>query len=216
MKTLVAIPCMDMMHTDFVRSLLGLRVTGEVQYTFAQASLVYDGRNTLANAAIDGGFDQVLWLDSDMLFTPELLEQLQADLDEAHACVSALYFSRKAPVKPVIYKSCFLDTSGETPMPRADCFFDYPENAVFPVAACGFGAVLMRTELLQKVRDRFGLPFSPALGFGEDMSFCMRCTELGEPILCDSRIKPGHVGLCVFNEAAYKLRLEREKNGGTP
>ena len=215
MKTLVAIPCMDMMHTDFVRSLLGLRVEGEVQYTFAQASLVYDGRNTLANAAIDGGFDQVLWLDSDMLFSPDLLEQLSADLDEGHNCVTALYFSRKTPVKPVIYKSCFMDTSGDMPTPRADVFFDYPRDAVFPVAACGFGAVLMRTELLRKVRDKFGLPFSPALGFGEDMSFCMRCEQIGEPIVCDSRIKPGHVGLCVFNEAAFQMRLEREKNGGT-
>lgn len=36
---------MDMIHTDFARALLGLRHRDEVQITFSQNSLVYDGRN---------------------------------------------------------------------------------------------------------------------------------------------------------------------------
>ena len=38
------------------------------------------------------------------------------------------------------------------------------------------------------------------LGFGEDLSFCIRAQELGRKIYCDSRIKMGHVGLRVFEE----------------
>ena len=210
MKTLIAIPCMDMVHTDFTRSLVGMRLDGEVQFTFAQASLIYDARNKLASIAIDNDFDRVLWLDSDMQFESDLFRALSADLDQGREAVSALYFSRKPPrIKPVIYRGCTVDENG---MPHADSFEDWPADSVFPVAACGFGAVMTTTALLRRVRDKFGLPFSPVLGFGEDLSFCLRVTELGETIWCDSRIRPGHVGLWVFDEAVFRAQRE---NGGT-
>lgn len=203
MKTLIAIPCMDMVQTEFVRSLVGMRTSGQVQYAFSQASLVYDGRIMLASMAIDGGWDRVLWLDSDMSFQADLFDKLSADLDEGRSCVSGLYFSRKRPVRPIIYREVGLDRSREEPIPRAQKYEDWPKGQIFPVAACGFGAVMMETEILRKVRKRFKLPFSPVLGFGEDLSFCMRCTELGETIWCDSRIRLGHVGVSLFDEALY-------------
>ena len=60
MKTLIAIPCMDMVHTDFLRALLSLEVSGEIQFTTAQSSLIYDSRNNLADIAIQGGFGEDL------------------------------------------------------------------------------------------------------------------------------------------------------------
>ena len=207
MKTLIAIPCMDMVHTDFMRSCLGMKTSGEIQWTFAQASLVYDGRNTLANVAVNNGFDRILWLDSDMMFEPDLFERLSADLEEGREIVSALYFSRKPPIKPVAYKTCQINAAG---VPEAISYRDFPQGEIFPVAACGFGAVMMTTDLMRRVQDKFGLPFSPAMGFGEDLSFCMRATQIGETIWCDSRIRPGHVGTCVYNEAVF--RAQKEEN----
>lgn len=205
MRTMIAVPAMDMVHTDFMRSAVGLQHRGETQFTFSQASLVYDGRNLLANMAIDGDFDRVLWLDSDMLFEPDLEERLHRDLDEGKEMVSALYFSRKPPLRPVVYRDIAMDIVGEgRQMPRADSFLDYPEASVFPVAGCGFGACMMTTELLREVRDRYGLPFSPMPGFGEDLSFCLRVKELGHTMWCDSRIAVGHVGTAVYNEALYR------------
>ena len=57
MKTLVAIPCMDMVNTLFMRSLLGMRRTGKTEFGIACSSLVYDARNTLARKAIVEKFD---------------------------------------------------------------------------------------------------------------------------------------------------------------
>lgn len=95
MKTMVAIPCMDMMHTDFVISLTGIRSDGGLKMVYCASSLVYDARNSLARRAILEGYDRVLWLDSDMKFGPDLLLQLSADLDEGRDMVSGLYVSRK-------------------------------------------------------------------------------------------------------------------------
>lgn len=207
MKTIIAIPCMDMMHTDFVRSLVGLRHPSETQITFSQGSLVYDGRNKLAEAALAGNFDRILWLDSDVVFGPELEEQLHADLDRGAEMVSALYFTRKEPIKPTVYK--YLGTDRDPvghPIPRAESYLDYPRETVFPVEGCGFGAVMMTTALLRKVVNACGLPFSPMNGFGEDFSFCLRVRQIGEPIFCDSRIRTGHVGLFTYDENVYRQR----------
>ena len=212
MRTMIAVPCMDMVHTDFMRSALSLQHRDETQFYFSQASLVYDGRNKLAAAAISGKFDRVLWLDSDMRFEPELAEQLHADLDEGREFVSALYFSRKPPITPVIYKDITSDVIDGQQWPRADSFIDYPADSIFPIAGCGFGAVMMTAELLQRVREAYGLPFAPFIGFGEDLSFCMRVRELGTEMWCDSRVKPGHVGLSVFDEELYRQKPVRHVN----
>lgn len=42
MRTLVAIPCLDMMHTSFVISLTGMRMKGETKLVYSVSSLVYD------------------------------------------------------------------------------------------------------------------------------------------------------------------------------
>ena len=208
MKTLVAIPCGDMCHTDFLRSLLGMEIVGDVQFTFAQGSLIYDARNNLSAVAVDGGFDRVLWLDSDMIFPADLMKRLSADLDEGRDFVGGLYFSRKRPIHAVCYSAVYKDGDGA---PHADAIRDWPEDKIFPVSAMGFGAVMCSVDLIRRVRDQFFLPFSPILGFGEDLSFCLRVKELGVKMYCDPTIKIGHVGLAVYTEDVYRIEKEARK-----
>ena len=74
-RYMIAIPCMEMMHTAFVSSLVNMRRVGANKVTFLSNSLIYDARNMLAAEALDTGADRILWLDSDMVFekTGELL-----------------------------------------------------------------------------------------------------------------------------------------------
>ena len=183
MRTLIAVPAMDMLSTDFCRSCVGLQLSGEVQWT-----------------SIREGFDRVLWLDSDMVFDPYLFRRLSEHLDLGRELITGLYVSRKAPIRPVLYKSIRRDPAENGFTPVAETYHDYPRDDLFRVAGCGFGAVMMTTELLRAVRDRYGLPFSPVFGFGEDLSFCMRVEELGREMWCDSSIKLGHAGTAVFSE----------------
>lgn len=213
MKTLIAIPCMEMMHTEFVQSLVGMRKVGDVQYGFISSSLIYDARNDLAKSAIEKGFDRVLWLDSDMTFGPDLMEKLSADLDEGYEMVSGLYFARKGPVRPVIFKECGIaKLEDDKLMPVHTYYMDYPKESIFEIKACGFGAVMMTADLLKRVKDKLGMPFSPAAGFGEDLSFCLRVENVGGKIFCDSRIKAGHIGNRVITEEIYNTLLESDGN----
>lgn len=202
MKTMIAMPCMDMMHTRFVASLTGLRLMGEVQYSYSESSLIYDSRNTVSKKAIAEGFDRVLWLDSDMTFAPDTFERLSKHLDEGRDFVCGFYVTRKPPFKPCIYKDVGLtiDKEKNEGTPRAETYFDYPKDSLFEIAACGFGGVMMTVDLLKEVDKKCGIPFSPIYGFGEDLSFCIRTKELGHTMYCDSSIKFGHVGLMTFTE----------------
>lgn len=205
MKTLIAIPCMDMVHTNFLKSILGMRKVGEVQFQISCSSLIYDARNGLVKRAIEGNFDRILWLDSDMDFDPDLMERLSADMDEGREYVSALFFKRKAPIKPCIYSELAYmrnpDNGNLTPI--AVCLEDYPQDQLFEIAASGMAATMMTVDLARRVQEKFGQPFSPQLGFGEDLSFCGRAKQVGARMWCDSRIKVGHVGMGVISESTY-------------
>ena len=205
MKTLIAIPCMDMVHTSFMKSLLKLIKIGECEYGITCSSLIYDARNQLASQAVAADYDRILWLDSDMVFGPDLLVKLSADMDEGRELVSAMYFKRKPPFTPVIYKDLEYSQDKETNMltVKLDTYHDYPLDQIFPIAGCGFGACMVSTDLINRVGNQYGHPFAPLMGLGEDLTFCYRVAQLGVEMFCDSRIKMGHVGLGTITEQTY-------------
>lgn len=206
MKTLIAIPCMDTVPTEFASSLINLHKPPGTSYALRPNSLIHDSRNNLAALALQNNYDRVLWLDSDMRFPPDLLQRLAADMDELNAdYVSALYFKRHPPCAPVLYKQITYDTTPDGILhSEAIPYHDYHRNSIFPCAGTGFGAVLTTTSLLRRVWESSGPPFHPLLQMGEDLSFCYRASQINTPLYCDSRISIGHVGLYTFTEQDYQ------------
>ena len=157
----------------------------------------------MAQKAIEGGYDRLMFLDSDMQFSSDLLERLSADLDGGLDYVSALCFMRMLPTKPCIYKNVTYGKNDYGLYHTCDPILDYPKNQIFEVEASGFGAVMMNVSLIEKVTKNYGMPFSPMMGFGEDISFCWKAKQLGAKLYCDSRIKVGHLGTYCYGEEDY-------------
>ena len=171
------------------------------------STLVQNARNLLAKQAVDEGFDRVLWLDSDMVFEPDLMERLSADLDSGKEFVTGIYRKRKPPFTPTIYSDVGLYVENVLVYPKATCMEEYPKDDLFQIQACGFGAVMHTVDLLKEVGARFGPPFAMLPSFGEDISFCMRCTELGKELWADPTIKLGHIGLFPVDDEFVKNRV---------
>lgn len=209
MKYLIAIPCMDMVHTPFLRALLSLeRAQGSVQYAISCSSLIYTARNKLLEDAVKNGADRILWFDSDMDFPPDTMLRLAADMDEGKEFVSGLYFKRRAPIQPVIYENVgyyhnTMSDGSESVTPVAITMDDYPRDSMFEIEAAGFGCVMHSVDLARRIMEKYGAPFSPILGFGEDLSFCKRAKDVGATLWCDSRIKLGHIGIGTITEETY-------------
>lgn len=204
-KVLIAVPCMDMIDTGFVQSLMGLDFDEGARIRFLPGSLVYDARNQLTEIARANECEYIFFIDSDMTFRGDTLKRLLEDAEKNDIdVVTGLCFTRKQPIRTAIFKKCEYsqDETGQL-FPDAINYMDYPKDELFEVAACGMACCLIRMSCVDNVLKHFGLPFSPAQGWGEDLSFCIRARELGHKIYCDSRIKIGHIAKTVITEDVF-------------
>ncbi len=199
MKTLIAVPAMDMCHSRFAQSLATLDKVGECQVSFIMNSLIYDARNKFCQQAIEGEFDYILWLDSDMVFPSYVLQQfMQHDKD----IVAGLYFRRAYPFTPVAFSELRRDNG----VLRMKDLEEWP-NDLFEVDGVGFGCVLMKTDCLFDIAGKEGgVWFTPTQDAGEDAAFCLRAKEYGYKIWVDPTVKLGHVGQTVITEGVYRNR----------
>lgn len=199
MKTLIAVPCMDSVDARFAQCLATLRKVGECTVAFEISSLIYEARNHFCEQAIQGEYDFILWLDSDMVFSEDLLERLMKDI-EGRDMVSGLYYRRVYPYTPVAFEQLEYEGTGI----KFKNLKEHP-GEIFEIAGCGFGCVLMRTDFLF---EQPGGWFTPTICAGEDCAFCVRFREKGYKIHCDPTIPLGHVGQVVVTEKLYKMAKE--------
>ena len=201
MKVFIAVPSMDTLPALFCQSLALLQRAGDTMIGFEVGSLVYNARNNLARQAINAEADWVLWLDSDMVFGPDLLQRMlkvctENDID----FLTALCFRRKPPYTPCLFDRLDKIDKGAS----YTALLSVPDGR-FKVGGCGFAGVLMSTQVILDVGAKFGgRMFDPMEGFGEDVSFCWRARQCGYDIWCDSDIEMGHVGSCVVTRGYFE------------
>ena len=191
MKLLIAIPTSDQMPFQFVESLTGLirRLdTDKVSYDveFKSGTLVHVGRDKLALKAISSNYTHVLWLDSDMVFTDDLFDEL---MDSGKDFVTGIAHGRREPYASCLFTEIF---------PNVKRFDDTYPNRLFKVAGCGMACVLMSVEVLRSVWAHHSTAFFPTRDLGEDLAFCQRSSELGFEIWANPFVRVGHVGHMVI------------------
>ena len=202
--TLIATPAHEMVHAEYTRALMDLEKPAGTGYAMITNTLIYTSRNLIAQEAVKAGFDRVLWIDSDMVFPDDTLIRLAADLDEGLDLVSALCFTRREPSVPCIQSKLTWEVKPDGWVnTTADIFYDYPVDELFEIEGCGFGCVMTSCDLLKRMIEKYGAPFYPLMGMGEDTTFCFRAKQEGVKMYCDSRVKIGHVGSKVFDENNY-------------
>lgn len=213
MRTLVAVPCRTQVDTDFMMSVLRLERVPDTHFSFLQGALVYDSRNSFTASAIAQGYDRILFIDSDMVFDADILKRLSADMDTGLDYVSGLCFSRQAPIKPMIYTRCGVRTAEDgSETQDTEHYWDYPQDSLFRIQGSGTGCVMISVPVLKAVWDTLKTPpFMPTPTLGEDLALCCRLNQMGIPMYCDSRVKLGHIGPVVFNEAMYQSQRKAEQ-----
>lgn len=201
MKVLIAVPCMDQVPAPFCQSLAQLKKVGECVLAMKSGSLIYTSRNSLATMAIQMDADYVFWLDSDMVFQPDTLVRMM-DTVQKHDVdmLTGLYFRRVPPYSPVLFDK--LEMRTKTVLDWSE-FKTIPED-LFEVGGCGFGCVLVNTEVLISVQGKHGNMFAPMGNNGEDIAFCIRARDCGYKIICDPSIICGHVGYSVVDDQFFK------------
>ena len=126
-------------------------------------------------------YTHILWLDDDHVFNPDLLCCLARNADKD--VVSALYYGRDKAL-PVVY------VKDKNPDKYTHYPLIWPPDYFCEVDAIGFGACLMRMDVL----DRMPEPWFQFTKCGEDIYFCVHAKEAGIRIWLDGSYKLGHIG----------------------
>lgn len=173
---------------------------------YTERTVVDWARNSLADTFVSATdpyeekpYTHALWLDDDHIFNPDLFVRLAAlgDLD----MVSAVYFQRTSPYHPV----CYIKDDSENEY-RHWPLMVIPED-IIEVDAVGFGAVLMRREVLEGTPKPW---FTLDWRAGEDVIFCKRAKDAGFRIWLAGDYKIGHLGKVPVVTAADSIRHQKE------
>jgi hypothetical protein len=191
----------NQMSLAFHLGQLGQASNFEFQIATIGRLFVAKAREEFAQHMLDLDCDYLMMIDDDMLVPVDLFEKLFRHNKDI---VAPIAFQRRKPYLPVIYKQ----KSGWDEV-RKERYFaneiikNYPKDTLFKCDAVGFGAVLIKRWVIEKMQTPRFMSTCPT---GEDILFCYNAREqLGAEIYCDTATKIHHLGNPeVIDEALYE------------
>ncbi len=150
----------------------------------------------------------LLWLDTDMGFQPDLLEQLITAADPVkRPIVGALCFSQRELAQdgkggyhtiatPTVFD--WVEGLGPDRLEGFEIRYDYPVNALVRIGGTGSAAILIHRSVFERMREKYGDEWYHRIqanegSMGEDLSFCMRATALDIPIHVHTGVRTTHL-----------------------
>jgi hypothetical protein len=230
-RCVVLVPCHRHIEPDCETGLRALERAGYPVRRVPGYSAVDLARCTLAADALRDGFDELLWVDSDVAFDPADVGRLRG---HGLPLVCGLY-----PCKAQRRLACEF-------LPGTDRVEFGPKGGLLEVQYAGFGFMLTSREVYDRLRDHLELPeanrqfgrplfpwFLPTLvptpaGYwylGEDYAFCERARQCGFRIVADTTVRLWHVGAYGYSWedagagkdrfASYTYHLRPTRAGGS-
>lgn len=218
LRLAIGLPWQNQVDAVFCRSLaemmgmLGATLDGigEVKLFEINGTYIDRSRAEIVRGAVLWGATHILWLDSDMLFPPDTAHRL---LKRNVDIVGVNYAGRRFPHHPVTFKTLpeLHDESKAT-----KCYTYEDSTGLEEVAAIGFGVVLTRINIFEKiVPEDFRTGPDPDKGIyvGEDVSFCLAAHRHGYKVYVDHDLSHeiGHRGTeCYMNTISVKVKEKAE------
>lgn len=201
-KCAVLVPVASVIEPETADCLGALIAAGYPVRTLRGCAQVDFARAVLATAAVDDGFDEVLWIDSDVTFALADVERLRG---HGVPLSCGVYPRKGAPAF-----ACTFLGEGAVAFGAA--------GGLTEVRYVGMGFMHVRRPVFEAMERQLSLPrchgsYDPTkpivpyclpmvveAGEGrreylsEDASFCYRARQVGVPVMADTTIRLGHVG----------------------
>jgi len=177
----------EMMWSTFLFDFWATDIPRDARLIRGNRMDVPQSRNTIVREAQAWGATELLFMDVDQNFPGDVLARLRSHDKEVVSGWSPL---RKQPHFPLVYKK---DAGQYRPIP--------PRGVLQKVDGFGFGCVLIRMEVFEKVKGPwFEQEFFPndheragELKTGHDLNFCRMAQEAGFDLWVDNTVKCGHL-----------------------
>ena len=169
-------------------------------------SAIDAARNEMAADACKDGFEDMLWVDSDIVFNPNDVKVLA---DHQLPIICGAYVKKD--------RSNFAHNFS-----TMDKVAFGKNGGLVQLNSCGFGFVLVKTAVFDIMKSKLKLPyyvrtnrefgypwFQPMIVtehdvnyyLSEDYAFCWRARQCNFNVMCDTRVMVGHIGQYVFSIA---------------
>lgn len=200
-RCVVLVPVADHVEKECEIGLRELEQRGYAVWRVFGFSAIDQARNQIATNALDAGFRELMWIDSDVAFHPDTVETLRR---HGLPFVAGIY-----PRKGHRLFACnFLPYTTEVRMGK--------HGGIMEAARVGMGFTLCRREVFERIQTTEQLPvcneiyhermipfFQPLVVpderghsyLPEDFAFCERVRRAGFPICIDTSIRLWHIGL---------------------
>lgn len=206
MKTiLVAIPTNKYIEPATFKSLWDLKVPEgyKLQFEYFYGYQIDQIRNL--SAEWGKNYDYLFSVDSDIILPRDTLEKfLAADKD----VISGLYIQRIPNTHTLELYETVPGGSG-----RNISYHKIRDKGIIEVGACGFGCVLIKSEVLRTMEYPhfvYKSALDHAHTLSEDVYFCNKARHLGFKIWADTSVKCDHVGQHLFRVDNEQLTRYRE------
>lgn len=169
---------------------------------------VTNARNEIVAAFLETGIDWLWFIDTDMVFPPDVLERLLKTADKRE--------------RPIVGALCFKWRNGREAVPTIYTINEenrivenlgYPPDAVVPCLT-GAGCILIHKSVLQKVGVEFPKPYQwfredayHGMPISEDLTFCLRAISQGFPVHVDTSIVVGHEKPVIIDHNVHAAQM---------
>lgn len=199
-RCVILVPFSGFIHQECDEALKTLERRGYTVRRVGGYAAIDQGRNQMATDALLDGFEETLWIDSDVGFRPDDIEKLRS---HNLPIVCGIY-----PQKGKRALACHI-------MPGTPAMTFGQGGSLVELLYAGTGFLLIRREVYQTLmrdlklpicNERFGHPMFPFFlpqireieeGYwylAEDYAFCERARRCGYRIYADSSIRLWHIG----------------------
>ncbi len=230
LKLAIGVPYYGSAPAQFFRRLVALMQRPPCNLAFIDVigdSLVPRARNHIAHRFLNTDNDALLFIDSDILFTPDHVARLISHDLDAHPVIAGLYPKKKQRLEWVL--NTFTEDA------QAD-----PETGLLQAKYAGTGFLLIMRKVFETIAakwprrsykpdsdeeqtgdrydyfpvgvDRIILPIQAASGYlkkeeawtfedrylSEDWAFCALARAAGFPIVADTKVQLKHFGACEY------------------
>jgi hypothetical protein len=177
-----------------------LEARGYQVFRIPGSAAIDDARNQLASEALAAGFDELMWIDADVVFEPEAVDRLR---QHGLPLVCGIYAKKGRRELACEF------------LPGTDRVFFGQQGGLAELAYAGLGFLFSRREVYEEIERRLQLPVCnkrygkarvpyflpmilPAEGehsyLAEDYAFCKRARDCGFRLFADTTIRLWHVG----------------------
>jgi hypothetical protein len=209
-RAVVLVPYLTHVEPACEHGLRELERRGVEVRRFASTAAVDRTRCEMATQALGDGFEDLIWIDSDIVFDPDDVERLRG---HDRPIIGGLYPKKGSPSFAAYFEPGTTTIKLGTAAAAAD-----GGEAAFEVRYIGLGFLRTQREVYADIQATFSLPacnlrfgapvvpyFLPMViqdharpgGYwylGEDYAFCERARQAGHKIVIDTTLRIGHIG----------------------